>query len=244
MHAATNGMLPLHAGAKEGDEQMARLLLAAAPAAATASTVDGAVPLLFAAAYGHERIVHELLKAAPAAAWSAADNGWLPLHAAAARGHPGVVSKLLQAAPEAAAVRAVEGGTSLELALQVAHVSPRFAEVARHLAAAGPANTALRALAAAGAPTLELFAGAVKAHLPLDAAQWALVPARCPGLGRALPAALDCSTHQAAQLVQRLPAGDAQRVRTSALCLVRAQRQSCTPLPQAIAGRLIAMFDT
>lgn len=244
MHPANNGMLPLHAAAKGGDERMVRLLLATVPAAALVGTADGALPLFLGAAYGHEAVVQELLRAAPAAALSAAENGWLPLHAAAARGHPRVVQLLLQAAPEAASAIAEQGGSPLQLALQVLHVSPRFHQAARRLVAAGQATAALQSLAAAGAPAMPLLAECLRAHLPLTDAQWALVPVPCPGLGHALPVALSCSPEQAAQLVRRLPAAEAQRLRTCARCLARAQQQMGTPLPPAITGRLMSMFDS
>lgn len=56
---------------------------------------------------------------------------------------------------------------------------------------------------------LALFVDAVAAHLPLTAHQRAPVPAGCcPHLGRALPAALAHSEHQASQLVRRLSVRD------------------------------------
>lgn len=57
------------------------------------------------------------------------------------------------------------------------------------------------------------------ARLPLAAHGWALVPTPCPGLGPALPTALQCACEQAAQVVQRLPAADRARLRLAALCL-------------------------
>ena len=71
-----------------------------------------------------------------------------------------------------------------------------------------------------------LLDGFIVSHLPLTAAQWALVPViRLPGLGRALPAALASSVDQARQVVRRLPPDDTQRLRTAALCLSRLQRR-------------------
>ncbi len=57
-------------------------------------------------------------------------------------------------------------------------------------------------------------------------AAWSAVPAPCPGLLRALPAVLAQSTEQAGHLVQHLPPADVQRLRTAALGLARAQKQS------------------
>ena len=98
---------------------------------------------------------------------------------------------------------------------------------------------ALAALAAAGAPALPLFADCVAAHLALTGAEWQLVPAACHGLG-VLPAALERSAAQAAQAV---PAADTLRLRSAALCVLRAQRATGVELPAEVAGRLMALFD-
>ena len=72
----------------------------------------------------------------------------------------------------------------------------------------------------------QLLPDFIVSHLPLTAAQWALVPViPLPGLGRSLPAALASSVDQACQLVRRLPPADAQRLHTAALCLARQQRR-------------------
>ena len=118
-----------------------------------------------------------------------------------------------------------------------------FEAAARCLAAAAPAHAALAALAAAGAPAQPFIADCVAAHLPLSDTEWRLVPAACQGLGRALPAALEHSTAQAAHVVHRLPAADKQRLRTAALCLARAQRVTRVALPGEVAARVMALFD-
>lgn len=82
--------------------------------------------------------------------------------------------------------------------------------------AAGPA-----AKRRAGAAAVCQPCGAVAAQQ----AAMAVVPCPCPGLGRALPAVLARSEAEAAQLVARLPPGDGQRLRTSALSLHRRQQQ-------------------
>ena len=80
---------------------------------------------------------------------------------------------------------------------------------------------------------------------------WKLLPAPgppCPGLGRALPAALACSDDQARQVVRRLPPAEAQRLRTFALCVARVQQQQHQPiwpfeLPPDIVRRILSFFD-
>ena len=81
--------------------------------------------------------------------------------------------------------------------------------------------TALAAVDEDALDTLSLFCSFLLApgRLPLTVADWALVPLPCPGIERALPAALACGPDQAAQVVQRLPPAVAARLRISALCL-------------------------
>ena len=63
------------------------------------------------------------------------------------------------------------------------------------------------------------------------------------GLRRALPAALAHSASQASSLVRHLPATDAQRLRTFALCLARMQRRWDIQLPVAIIDLLLSHID-
>lgn len=109
----------------------------------------------------------------------------------------------------------------------------------------GAADAALAALSAANDNHQldELYADFVMARLPLSEAAWAIVPLRCPGLGRALPAALAHSPQQAQQLVRRLSLVHKQRLRTFALCLARMQRQLDVPLPPLVLGQILALFD-
>lgn len=80
------------------------------------------------------------------------------------------------------------------------------------------------------------------ARQPLAAAEWALVPAPCPGLAAALPAVQQRSEAEAALLVARLPAADKQRLRTAALCLAHAERHGrLPPLPTPLVARLLAL---
>jgi hypothetical protein len=69
------------------------------------------------------------------------------------------------------------------------------------------------------------------------------MPRQCPGLGLALPAALAHSASQASSLVRHLPAADAQRLRTFALCLARVQRRWDIQVPVAIVDLLLSHFD-
>ena len=237
MVAGSWGRLPLHLAAEEGHTALVAVLLEAGPAAAMTGCNSGLLPLHVT---GDAAVGQLLLQAAPAAALTqAAGCGSLPLHRAAEGGHAGMVELLLQAAPGSATARDSEGDTPLIWALTG---WPGCTAAARRLAAAMPAHAALAALATAGTLALPLLADCVAAHLPLSDAQWALVPAPCPGLGRALPAALECSAAQAAQVARRLPAADARRLRTFALCLARVQRRTRVALPAEVAGRLVALF--
>lgn len=166
------------------------------------------------------------------------------VHLAAFYGHVAALECLLEAAPASAAVLA-RGRSALGKALRrlLQYNKPECEGTVRTLAAFGPAEAALTTLAAAGAPAHYLIADCVAAHLPLSEQAWQLVPAACPGLGRALPAALEASAAQAAQLVRRLPPVDAVRLRTFALCLARAQRTTRVALPPELAGKLMALFD-
>ena len=74
------------------------------------------------------------------------------------------------------------------------------------------------------------------ARQPLTPAEWARVPAPCPGLGAALPAVLARSEAEAAALVAHLPAADRERLRTAVLGLARAQRRCRVHLPAELTG--------
>ena len=95
-----------------------------------------------------------------------------------------------------------------------------------------------------GQAALPLHTDFVAARLPLSPEVWALLPPACPGLGRALPAALAHSASQASSLVQHLPPADVERLRTFALCLARAQQRGNFSLPVPILASLLSHFDT
>ncbi|KAL4432879.1 hypothetical protein ABPG77_008205 [Micractinium sp. CCAP 211/92] len=71
--------------------------------------------------------------------------------------------------------------------------------------------------------------------------QWARVPAPCPDLGRALPAALAHSHEQARQVVRRLPPEDVTRLHIYARALARLRRRVHVALPGDVTGRLLCM---
>lgn len=68
-----------------------------------------------------------------------------------------------------------------------------------------------------------------------------MVPAQCPGLGVALPAALEHSFDQARRLMAHLPPADALQLRMAALVLARAQRRLHVYLPQPLVDHLLAL---
>lgn len=224
------GRLPLHLACLGRHEAVARLLVAAAPQAASTLDSSERTPLFLAATAGDAAIADLLLAAAPAAAVTLCD-GSLPIHAAAAAGHVEAARRLAAAAPGAAASTDADGLTPLELALSGRHIS-----TARCLLDAGPAATALRTLAEAGEAALPLFADLVAARPALTAEEWALVPAPCPGLGRALPAVLERSPEQAAQLVAHLPADEVQALRAAGTL------PRVAPPAQGSVSRLLSML--
>ena len=217
-----------------------RLLLEAAPAAALAANAAGELPLHAAACGLSTEAVWLLLKAAPEAA-----DGSLPLHLAADGGSVGAARLLVEAAPAAATV---EAGDEVPLEIALSHANQvtrallraRYLEIARLLLPATPPGRALPALLEAGEVGLPLFAD-LAACTALSHEQWQRVPAPCPALGTALPAVLARSAAEAALLVGRLPAEARQRLRTGALCLVRAQRERRTALPAVLVGQVLAL---
>ena len=234
--AATDegGWTPLALAARDGQVEAMQVLLAAAPKTAVLGTPDG-LPLHIAANRGRLEAVQLLLQAAPEAAVARNERRRVPLHDAAELGHADVVQALLAAAPEAAAARDIDNWTPLAAVLfwdlQV--------DAARCLLSAGHAAEVLGTLSGAMAQwkreaLLPLFTDCVDAHAPLSDAEWAFVPRPCPGLGAVLPAVLEGSTAQAARLVAHLPAEDAQRLRSAALCLAGAQRRRHVSLPQLV----------
>ena len=233
------GWLPVHRAAHRGKAACVSQPLLAAPGAATAPDEERErVPLHWACLAGDEPTVALLLEAAPEAASMVDEEGSLPLHIAAEQGSAAVVQMLVSHAPAAATAADGQGRLPLQLAVAGGH-----AAAIRCLLAAGPFASAVTALRQAGGAAQPLFADLVAAHLPLSCRQWSLLPSPCLGLAGVLPAALARSPLQAAQVVARLPLGDAARMRTFALALARALRQRRIFLPQPLVWLILSLFD-
>ena len=203
----------------------------------------GRTALTHAALRGNVEIIGELLAAGcdPAAADV---DGWTALRWATQCGHVDAARALAAAAPHLALLPDKKGRLPLEAAL----ASRRFA-VARCLLEHGaqpPASQALAALEAARChcqlfpyPFPPSLYTPVVARQPLTPADWALVPAPCPGLSAALPAVLARSDAEAALLVARLPADERERLQAAALCLHRAERAHGLSLPLVLLRPLL-----
>jgi hypothetical protein len=162
-------------------------------------------------------------------------DGGLPLHYAAQNGHTAVVQQLLSAAPKAAMRATQAGQLPLQLALHHGNGFPHSAAASLLLcAAAAPRQLDLSILLAAGPRGLHLLADFVIARVPLSSAEWQHIPAPCPGILRALPAALARSADQGREIVQRLSPIDAARLRTTLQCLHVSQRRRSVTLPSDI----------
>ncbi|KAL4440721.1 hypothetical protein ABPG77_000430 [Micractinium sp. CCAP 211/92] len=245
------GELPLHLAARatrwSRSSAAVAALLAAAPATAQVASQFGRLPLHDAAWAAHPPTIRMLLAAFPAGAAARNQPGNYPLHIAAAEAArdeaEAAVRLLLQSVPEAAEARGQDGLLPLELALgrsTIQDVGARRA-VARALISATPTITTLRALCRAGPERgWPLLPDAIIARAPLTAEEWDLVPFACPGLGRALPAAL--AVGQGRQLVHRLPRSDLIRLRTFALCLGRVQsRRLSFVLPPPLVQQMLCL---
>jgi ankyrin repeat protein len=242
--AAGGGVwVPLHLASLNGHSATCQLLLDRAPASATAAGDKGQLPLHLAAMAGHTAVCQLLLDAALDTATAADDRRFLPLHYAAQQGHTATCQLLVDRAPEAASFTQWQGRTPLQLALNPIRGPPLF-DTARCLLAFGPATSVLTALLSRPA-ALPLFADFVIARPTLTSEEWAAVPTPCPGLCKALPAVLARSTDQARHLVQHLPPADAQRLRTAALSLHRAQTAvHVTALPASVVWSILALSFT
>ena len=227
-----------------------KVLVAAAPATAAALTGGDETPLHLAAQLGgNAETLQPLLAAAPEAAMAVDAEGCTPLHHAATWAQDDAAELLLAAAPEAAEACDDEGLLPLQRLLRhsgmrrmvILNNSPQRTLI--QLLAAGPAAMVLQALLQEGEEAQPFFADFITARPPLSEAEWALVPVPCQGLGSALPTALAQSSAQASRLVQHLPDANAERLRTFALCLARAQRRAHVSLPTPVVWRLLAHFD-
>ena len=239
---AENGSTPLHLAASWDARASAQALLQAGPEAALRADDRGKLPLH--QGIRHLEVVRLLLAAAPGAALDRAAGGSTALHFAVSAEAPASAQALLQAAPEAAFVADSRGRTPLQDCLRrcrLWYFNEEFLETLGVLVAAAPSPATFAALVGSGGQAAPLFADFVAAAPPLTAEQWACVPAPCPRLGRALPAALSHSHEQARQLVRRLPPADASRLRTFALVLARLQRRLRVALPGEVTGKLLSL---
>jgi ankyrin repeat protein len=247
-HAADQcGKLPLHWAAGFGHTATCQLLLDAAPETITAADQYGMLPVHWAAEKGHTATCQLLLDAAPETNSAADQCGKLPVHWAAACGHTATCQLLLDRAPQTAVMVDFAGRTPLQCALlAVHHHIPMCLDAARCLVAAAPVASVLAALSAVpeAQPLFADFFITRSPHLTSAewTAAWSAVPVPCSGLLRALPAVLGHSAEQAPHLVQHLPPADVQRLRTAALCLARAQKQSGVALPSGIVWQVLQLM--
>jgi hypothetical protein len=172
--------------------------------------------------------------------------GALPVHRAAEFGHTATCQLLLDRAPQTAVMVDFDGRTPLQFALLAVHHHHMCLDAARCLVAAAPVASVVAALVAVP-QALPLFADFFitrSPHLTSEEwmAAWSAVPAPCPGLLRALPAVPAHSAEQARHLVQHLPPADVQRLRTAALCMARAQKQSAVALPSAVVWQVLQLI--
>jgi hypothetical protein len=209
------------------------------------ATEEGWLPLHLASKKGHTAVVQQLLAAAAEMPMQATQTGILPLHLAAQSGHTAVMQHLLAAAPKAAMHATRAGLMPLQLALQHGDGGPHFAAASLLLhAAAAPRQLDLTILLAAGPRGLHLLADYVIARMPLSTAEWERIPAPCPGLLHALPAALTRSADQAREVVQRLSPSDAAQLRTALQCLQITQRRcGVFLLPDLVLNVLQIAYD-
>lgn len=228
----------LHSAAEGGAAAVVEALLQLAPDAPGWQTSGEHLPLHVACACGNLEAARLLLQAAPQTAAAVDEYGDTPLHFAVGSGDAAIATLLFEAAPESALVESALRHLPLHVALS-SNASPlgwrENPDAARMvLLASGLSPSrlldALRRPATSPSVAQPLYADLASA-CALSDAEWQRVPAPCPGLARALPAVLERSAVEAAQLVQRLPADERERLSTAALALARMQRCHCIALP-------------
>ena len=233
---------------------IARLLLAAAPEAATVAAENGDLPIHVAALNSADAdMISLLLAAAPQTAAVRGAGGLTPLHCAARAGNVAAVRALLTAAPATALVQD-QNGLPLKAAVRSMRTAIQYGGRRDHersyreaalclIEATPPADC----LAVANDPPfhhvcLPLFPHIVVCHA-LTEAEWQRVPSPCPGLAAVLPVVFRCSGAEAALLVAHLPPADRDRLRTAALCLNRRQHELGIYLPGPLVGCILSLFD-
>ena len=134
-------------------------------------------------------------------------DGEEPLHWAAQNQNAEAASAAVQvlvAAGADALAKDTCGVTPLRLALR--QPNSKLAAKAASLLTVGPVEAVLVDLCGAKTDiSQQLLPDYVAINVPLTNDQWACIPSPCPGLSRALPAALACSVFQARQVMRRLP---------------------------------------
>ena len=230
----------LHAACALGRAECAAALYTGG-ADAGATDLFGRTAMSVAIRDGHLACLRALLRAGvdPATADPA---GWTVAHHAAAHPCRAFVDALMDAAPEAALLRSRGGALPLACAVQSLSCGPARCLLERG-ALAPPADLleALQANRRVYCAELATLYAPLVARQPLSPAEWARVPTQCPGLGAALLAVLARSEAEAALLVARLPTADAERLRTAALCLRRAERAHGLALPPPVLHQLLAV---
>lgn len=172
-------------------------------------------------------------------------SGWNVLHHLGVQGGMRNLPALLEAAPHATLQRIPGGKLPLDLALQWERDDvARYLLLHGTLPLSGEVLSSIRRRRGPDVPVPADFAAVVVARQELTSAEWSTlepVPPRRPqhSLAAALPAVLQRSEQEAALLMRCLPPEDRTRLRTLALCLARAQRQQCTPLPPVLVRRLL-----
>ncbi len=218
--AAVDGVLhsqtALHWACRHGHFQCTELLLAAGADPAIACTLSGATALHLAAqgnSSRHARCVAALL-AAHAEPRVVDGHRRTPLHWAVVMGAPETARLLAAAGPEAALMADRDGQTPMRVA------AGQSAQHRRWLAVL-PVPMLLEHL-----PQLQGPAGGIY---------------ELPGLGVALPAALERSEADAAALVWHMSGPNRQHLRAAALCLGAAQRRGLLPqLPSSVMHSVLA----
>lgn len=241
MHRALNGCPRDSRGM-----QLVTLLRTAVPATVSALTSRHETPLYVAASRHWPAAIQLLLAAAPRLVTVPTSSGELPLHAAA----DDVLSTqlLLEAAPQTAYVPDGAGRVPLKHGLRAATSTAGWLNreeahaAVRMLMGCGPLEQPLRIVASYCPEHCSFVIDLLTVRSePLSAAQWALIPSPCPGLGRALPARLAVSPEQARQVVRSLPPADQLRLHTAALSIHRAQHVTGIALPAPIVSRILAL---
>ncbi|PRW60582.1 respiratory burst oxidase-like protein B [Chlorella sorokiniana] len=234
-----------HYAARYKSEGVLRLLQQTMQGLEDGSDVWGRLPIHYAARRNHAPTVRLLAQAAPYTALVADGFGHCTLSVALYRGYAAATDAMLEALPAAPllASQAVAGLTRAG-GFKASH----YGRLVRSLLPVVPADCMLLALQrslAAHEPAAGLLAEALLHHLPLTEQQWALVPARTPGLGRAVDAVLTQQAQQAEQLAARLEEGDALRLRRAlgALCLQRSQRQLDVELSPQVATQILRLVE-